>query len=82
MLSRKTTFENYYHNNLNYHSQLIDIGDFKEIPVLSNPKLWTIEDVNEYLSTDVHCEEIRIKLLKKVVNIKNLLDFLCKFLNN
>lgn len=77
--SRKTTFENHYQNNLNYHSQLLDIGDFKEIPVLSNPKLWTVEDVYEYLSTDVHCEEIKNKLLKEV-NVNIIIDFIIYYL--
>lgn len=69
-IHRKTTFENFYRQSSTYKDQIIQVDDFEHINVLSNPKYWSPQDVYDYLSQDVYCEDIKQVLFDGVNNIK------------
>lgn len=67
-ISRKTTFENYYRHNPRFKKYKIDIGQIEPIKITSNPKFWTAEDVYKYVTNDLFCKDIGLKLFNEVNN--------------
>lgn len=72
-LFRKTSFENCYSEDPRFKKRKIDIGHFEQIKVESNPKYWSPEDVNNYLSHDPFCKDIREALISSVIITNNKL---------
>lgn len=70
IVSRKTTFENYYRQNPRFKKYKIDIGQIEHIKVTSNPKYWSAEDVYKYLTNDLFCKDVGLKLFAGVNNIE------------
>lgn len=64
----KTTFENYYRNNVRFKKFKIDIGQIEPIKITSNPKFWTAEDVYKYLVNDLFCKDVGLKLFNEEVD--------------
>ncbi|XP_029342125.1 scm-like with four MBT domains protein 1 isoform X2 [Acyrthosiphon pisum] len=58
----KSTFENYYRQNPRFKKYKIDIGQLEHIKVTSNPKYWSAEDVYKYLTNDLFCKDVGLKL--------------------
>lgn len=70
IVSRKTSFENYYRQNPRFKKFKIDIGQLEHIRVKSNPKYWSDEDVYKYLTNDLFCKDVGLKLYAGVNNIE------------
>ncbi|KAL4104178.1 hypothetical protein QTP88_019487 [Uroleucon formosanum] len=58
----KTSFENYYRQNPRFKKFKIDIGHLEHIRVKSNPKYWSYEDVYKYLTNDLFCKDVGLRL--------------------
>lgn len=76
IIFRKSTFENFYRQNPRYKNEKIDIGHFEMTKVTSNPKYWSPFDVYKYLSSDLYCIDIGLKLLDEVSYVKIYLSWL------
>lgn len=66
---RKLSFENYYRKDPRFKKFKIDIGHFETIPIRSNPKYWSPEDVYKYLSFDPYCKDFGKTLVVMVKKI-------------
>ncbi|XP_022172526.1 scm-like with four MBT domains protein 1 isoform X2 [Myzus persicae] len=85
----KTTFENYYRQNLRFKGHNIDIGQLEHIEITSNPKHWSPQDVYEYLINDIFCRDIALKLYSEefdgvafmLLNEEQLLKYLSVSIN-
>lgn len=72
---RKSTFENYYRQDPRFKEEIIDIGHFEMTKVTSNPKYWSPFDVFKYISSDLYCRDIGMKLLDEVNNVEMCLYY-------
>eukprot|EP00102_Acyrthosiphon_pisum_P026276 XP_016663486.1 PREDICTED: scm-like with four MBT domains protein 1 [Acyrthosiphon pisum] len=64
----KTTFENYYRQNSRFQKFNIGIGQFEHIMITSNPKYWSSKDVYNYLTNDLFCKDVGLKLYTEEVD--------------
>jgi len=81
IISRKTSFENYYRQNPRFKKYKIDIGQIEHIKVTSNPKYWSAKDVYKYLTNDLFCKDVGLKLFAGVNVIELCLSIVIIELN-